>query len=288
MRLMPRKLTIVAAGEAFLDETGDAPVPGGLAMRAAIDAVRLGHVGVAVSRVGQDAGAQSLLEQARELGVDVDHMQSDPDLLTGRKWNQRFGAGGLMDSRAAFDNLQWDHDLVDLARRAHVIITGALARRSGQTRAEIDRFISEARTALKVFDLVNRDHEQFQRGEQLAMLELVDGVIIDRVAADTLAPAKCSAPLQDAAREMLREFKLDFAVTLNGESSIALVTRDDAADQALAKALGPHHELLIVALTHFITHGCDLDICVQRAAAIVEHSNNDPAQAIAPTLLAVD
>jgi sugar/nucleoside kinase (ribokinase family) len=283
---MPRTLTIVAAGEALLDETGEKPAPGGLAMSAAIQAVRLGHVGVVVSRVGQDAAAHALLDCVQTLGVNVEHVQSDPDLPTGKRWSKRFGAASQMDTRAAFDNLQWDHDLVDLAMRAHVIIAGALARRSGQTRAEIDRFVSEARTALKVFDLVNRDDEHFERREQLAMLNLVDSAVIDRHAANVLVPAKRSAPLAEAAREVLREFKLEFAIVLaEGAASVEIITKDSAAQHELPSGADAQHESLVVALAHFMAHGCDLNTCVERSAKIVQHALQQPTERVPESML---
>ena len=287
---MPRTLTIVSAGEALLDESGPQAMPSGLALSAAMHAVRLGHIGVAVSRVGQDDAARALLEAARQARIDVEHIQSDPDLPTGRRWLGMLAGRRRMqiDARAAFDNLQWDHDLVDLAMRAHVIVTGAFARRSGQTRAEIDRFVSEARTALKVFDLVNRDEVRFDRREQLAMLELADGVVIDAHAAAALAPSRRGTSLPDAARDVLREFRLQFVIALSdGAAAVHIVTSSELAQTELPAGCGDQHELVVIALLHFLAHGCEIGVCADRAARVVEQVLAKPNDAPPKSLLDV-
>lgn len=265
------------------------PRLGGLAMRAALSAVRLGHAGIAVSRIGQDEFGRTLLECARNLGVNVEHIQHDPDLPTARQWIRRLVGEDVveMDDRAAFDNLQWDHDLIDLAMRTHVLFTGALARRSGQTRAELDRFVSECRTAIKVLDLINRDDANFDRRDLLPVLELADGVVLDRSAADVIVPAKRNAPLTEAAREVLREFKLQFAITLD-DGALSLVTAKDVAASSLPAPKNGAHELVVATAMHFIAHGCNGQMIVDRTAQVVAQTADADDAPIAESLRAVD
>ena len=81
---MTGRRVIVGVGEALLAEEGDREVPCGLGLLVPIYAVLLGHEGIAISRLGQDAPASALLSRLRELGCVVTHLQSDPDLATGR------------------------------------------------------------------------------------------------------------------------------------------------------------------------------------------------------------
>ena len=105
---MARKRTIVGLGEALLAEHPDREEPAGLALLVPRYAVLLGHEGIAISRLGQDPAAQELIAQLQVLGVDVTHLQSDPDLATGRWFVRSNGAETFhsLDSEAAFDNLQ--------------------------------------------------------------------------------------------------------------------------------------------------------------------------------------
>jgi fructokinase len=64
---------------------------------------------------------------------------------------------------AAWDWLQWDPELEDLARRCDAVCFGSLAQREGQSRNLIYRFLDEARRAFKLFDVnLRKPHDQDQ------------------------------------------------------------------------------------------------------------------------------
>ncbi|MHC4128850.1 MAG: hypothetical protein ACYSUA_11905, partial [Planctomycetota bacterium] len=142
---MARKRVIVGIGEALLAEYPDREEPAGLAALVPIQAVLLGHEGIAISRLGQDRAADALLSGLRERGVDVSHLQSDPDLATGRLVIRALGGATLLDAHAAYDQLQWDFDLADIAQGADAVVFGALIMRSGQARSAVDRFLDECK-----------------------------------------------------------------------------------------------------------------------------------------------
>ena len=127
---MARQRVIIGIGEAVLCEYPDRVEPGGLAVLCAMHATRLGHRGVPISRIGQDKAADDLTRQLRERGLNVDHIQSDPDLATGRLIIRTMAGKPrrTLTPRAAFDNLQWDFDLVDVAQTADGVVFGTLVR----------------------------------------------------------------------------------------------------------------------------------------------------------------
>src|SRR5688572_16381877 len=84
VRRMPRERVIVSIGEALLAERRGSVELGGLALNYAQAAAKAGFRGAAVSRIGQDESGDQLLRLARERGIDVEHVQSDPDLPTAR------------------------------------------------------------------------------------------------------------------------------------------------------------------------------------------------------------
>ena len=138
---MGRRQTIVGLGEARAERT-DGDEPAGLALVVPINAVLLGHEGIAVSRLGQDRTADLLIERLQALGVDVSHLQRDPDLATARVSTRSVSSHRGIDTQAAFDNLQWDFDLSDVAQEADAVVFGVLGRQSGQARSTADRFLA--------------------------------------------------------------------------------------------------------------------------------------------------
>ncbi|MEE8155291.1 MAG: hypothetical protein V3T53_10105, partial [Phycisphaerales bacterium] len=75
---MPRPRVIVAIGEALLAEFPDREEPAGLALLVPLYAKLLGHTGIAISRLGQDATAERLLALLQSQQIDASHLQSDP------------------------------------------------------------------------------------------------------------------------------------------------------------------------------------------------------------------
>ena len=201
---MARRRVIIGIGEALLAEYPDREEPAGLAALVPLHAVLLGHEGIAISRLGQDRTADALVSALRERGVDVGHLQSDPDLATGRLLIRALGEPTLVDAHAAYDQLQWDFDLADLAQGADAVVFGALIRRSGQSRSAMDRFLDECKAALRVFDLTNRAGPELNRGQALSGLRHAEVAVADDHAINSLLPGDDERAPQDAARELLR------------------------------------------------------------------------------------
>jgi fructokinase len=224
-----RKRRIVGLGEVI---HRDAPrLPTGLGAEVALAATRLGHAGVVIGRVGQDEAATDVQAQLVAAGVDVSHLQSDPDLATPRIRMRGGREIQDLEGRYAFDNLQYDFDLEDLAQVSEAVVYGLLARRSGQTRGEEHRFLEAcATTALRVFDLTNR-REDANRVRARAGLETADAAIVDDVGLDAIAPAASDQPRTDRLRRLVREFDLEFIVDADPASNALTVhTADDVSE----------------------------------------------------------
>lgn len=271
---MARQRTIIGLGEALLVEHPDRAEPAGLASLVALQAVRLGHVGVAVSRIGQDRAAEELLKLLEDGGVDTTHIQRDPDLPTGRVIERAIGGriARYLESRAAFDNLQSDFDLEDVGQQADAVVYGMLTRRGGQTRSEENRFLAACRAAVKVFDLTNRA-EAPNRGQAMSGLEHADAVIVDQVAIDSIMPGWGSAPLRDAALHLLREAGLSLVLTVEereGKATLTAHTADEAAG-ATVPAPRPAFIASIDAFLHGVLGGQRYEAALEFAQRVGEH-----------------
>lgn len=278
---MPRSFNIIGVGETLLVERAEGREAAGLAARVALNAVRLGDTGVVVSRVGQDEAAGALLGLLAEAGVDTSHVQSDPDLPTGRVIERAIGApvARYLDSPAAFDNLQADFDLDDVAQQADAVVFGLLTRRAGQTRAQENRFIEACAGAVKVMDVTNPPPGA-DRGYALSGLELADGALVDRAAITLLDPGSGDRPLADAARDLQR--RADLAFVLSVETGTAndgrSLTAYDGEGSAVATIPpGRTAEVAaIVGLLDRVLRGHGMQPAVEFAARIAAHAHASP------------
>jgi len=279
---MARQRVFVGIGEALLCEYPDRVEAGGLAVRFARHAVQLGHMGVAVSRLGQDSAADELLRQLRELGIRLDALQSDPDLATGRLIVKSIAGktSRTLTSRAAFDNLQWDFDLVDTAQQADAVLFGSLARREGQSRSIIKRFLAECLSAVRVFDMTNRAHETIDRVEARTGLEFADGLIADAHALKALAPGWNGRDVRQALLEIMRGSNLAFVVSLERGDCTETMTAHTSGQSW--RAAGPYpaaqHEAAIAGLLHGVANGWDFPKSLDAAIRVADHAAKKPGE----------
>jgi hypothetical protein len=242
----------------------------------------MGHVGVTVSRAGQDAAAEELLRQLREMGIRLDALQSDPDLATGRLIVKSIAgkATRTLTSRAAFDNLQWDFDLVDTAQQADAVLFGSLARREGQSRSIIKRFLAECLSAVRVFDMTNRAHEAIDRAEARTGFEFAEGLIADVHALKALAPGWNGRDVKQALPEIMRGSNLAFVISLERGDCTQTMTAhtSDQSWRAANSYPAAQHEAAIVGLIHGVVNGWDFPKSLDMAIKVAEHAAKKPGE----------
>jgi fructokinase len=280
---MARQRTIIGLGEVLLAEYPDRLEPTGLAALVALQAVHLGHVGVAISRVGQDQAAEELLKLLHDRGVDTTHIQRDPDLPTGRVIERPIGGriARHLESRVAFDNLQSDFDLEDVAQQADAVMYGMLTRRGGQTRSEENRFLAACGTAIKVFDLTNRA-EAPNRGQAMSGLEHADAAIVDHVAIESITPGWGSAAMRDAAAHLLHEAGLSLVLTVDESEGKATLTAHTSEESRSTTVPRPRTAFIasIVAFLHGVLAGKDHVSALQFAHRVGEHVHAHPDEPV--------
>ena len=281
---MARQRTIIGLGETLLVEYPDRTVVEGLAARVAIHAVRLGHRGVAESRIGQDPPAAELRRLLEESGVEIDHIQQDPDLPTARVIVRPIG-GRLerhREEQAAFDNLQADFDLVDVAQATDAVVYGLLTRRSGQTRSEENRFLAACGAALRVFDLTNRLDDTIDRGQAWTGLEHADAAVVDATALAGVLPGQSDASDREGALALMREANLVFVISLSraAASRRVVVHSADETVEAMIPAEGDAPMAFLVALLHGVLGGKALAQAMEVGKRIAHHAVERAGEAV--------
>lgn len=230
---MPNRFTIVGIGEALFDILPDAQHAGGAPFNVAVHAHQLakkhGGRGVIVSRVGQDPLGQEIIAQLKDRQMETSYIQTDPDLGTGRVYVQLDDHGQPtydIIQNVAWDVIQFDPDLEELARRCDAICFGTLAQRHPQSRQTIYRFLAEARSAVKLLDVNLRGNfyepATLRRScEQATIIKLNEAEL---PVVRSLLGMDEQKDEQTAARQLLEAFELNMVVLTRGDKGTMLVT----------------------------------------------------------------
>jgi hypothetical protein len=283
---MARQRVIVGIGEAGLLEHADGEEPEGLALCVPIAAAMLGHRGVAISRLGQDVAAGELVNRPRATGVDVEHLQSDPDLATARTLVTRPDRGPRDDDGAlvAWDLLQWDFDLADVAQDADGVVFSALGRRNGQARSTSDRFLAECRRAVRLYDLTRRPPGNLDRSRSLATLHAVEAAIVDDAALGNLLPGQPGAEPADGLAGLVRQCGLSFAVRCQPGQPL-IVQTPEGSWRGEAPYVAAQHEIMVVGILHGAIAGWSWPETIALSERLAVHAAEHPHEKPSDVLL---
>lgn len=147
---------IVGLGEVLWDCFADSRRPGGAPANLAYHTGQLGERGWIVSRVGSDEAGAALCDTLASRGLDLSFVQRDREHPTGQV--DVLAASGLepryeIHAHSAWDHLELEPALLELARSADAIAFGTLAQRKEWSQATIHHCLEAAEKALLVFDV---------------------------------------------------------------------------------------------------------------------------------------
>jgi fructokinase len=232
---------IVGLGEALYDLFPDGQKLGGAPLNMAVHAQQLGNAGILISRIGDDALGDQLREELTGHAMTLAHLQVDPDLPTGTVVVDLDDAGQPtydIVELVAWDNLQFDPDMEDVAAQCEAVCFGTLAQRVGQTRNTMYRFLSAARRAIRLLD-VNLRQEFYDRRILTRSMELATAVKLNH---EELAVLRQMFNLPEgnteAARQLIEHFELKWLAVTHGAEGTQVVTAT-ADHQAPSTAAAP-------------------------------------------------
>ena len=284
---MSRTRTIIGIGEAILVRDVDRELPGGTAVTVASVAHQLGHRGIPISRVGQDQYGDRILDWLRRQSVELSSVQTDPDHATGRLTIRRIGGRTrrTFDTFAAFDNLQWDYDLEDLAQQADAVIYSALGMRSGQARSVIDRFLAECRDGLRICSLVAQLEDPLDRTALHDGLQYAQILIVDDAALRELLPSHRPESMEETTASLLKRHALDAVVHIDKTGTLQAV--EAAGVITCSDVLPPEADrhATWTGLAHGLIHGWDWNRSLQAAARIGVFTAENPEKPLPADLL---
>lgn len=147
--------TVVGLGEILWDLYPDGKYLGGAPANVVIHVQQLGGKGVVVSAVGRDPLGREILDHILAKGMETQYIQRISTRPTGTVKVILDVSGKPSFScseNTAFDEIQWNEALRDLAYWADAVVVGTLAQRNPISKKAIQQFLSHAR-GLRVYDV---------------------------------------------------------------------------------------------------------------------------------------
>jgi len=151
-----KRFKIVGIGEILWDLLPAGKQPGGAPANFAFIVSQLGDCGTVVSRVGDDRNGAEILEKLKSYGLEINEIQIDRKNSTGTvKVNLKNGQPEYeIIEPVAWDFLEMNDNLHDLAKKCDAVCFGSLAQRNSVSRKTIREFLHLTRNdALQIFDV---------------------------------------------------------------------------------------------------------------------------------------
>jgi fructokinase len=268
------KKIVVGLGEVLWDILPERACLGGAPANFAYITTLMGDQGIVASRVGEDSRGLDALRRMEELGLDIDHVQTDRLRPTGTVKVELDAKGVARFEIAhpvAWDALEWTLDWQQVAENADAVCFGSLAQRSEESRATIRHFLRATLPGtLKVFDVNLR--QSYYSYEVLAeSMRLADIVKLnDEELPKIMSLAKF--PHRDelsSAQRLLSTYDLKMVcITRGGRGSLLvsdkLVRGRDASEHPgfrvrVADTVGSG-DAFTAGLVHEYLHGASLDL----------------------------
>ena len=229
---MSSTFTILGLGEALFDIFPDRSVLGGAPLNCALCAHQLGQVHggrtAVVSRLGQDELAQRAIGELAQHGMDTRYLQSDPDYPTGKVYvtvDEQGEPGYEIVEGAAWDWMQWDTDLDELALHCEALCFSGLCQRNNQSRSTVQRFVAQAKQAIRMFDLTLRQHyydqRMLKRSCELATVVKLNIEELDILAGEVSLGGQS---VNERAADLIKRYDLTHVVVTQGKAGTIIFT----------------------------------------------------------------
>lgn len=234
--------TVIGIGELLWDLFPEGRQLGGAPANFAYHAHALGASGIPVSCVGTDDLGTDALDRLRANGLGTDYVYRDEQHSTGTVSVELDGRGVphyTICEDVAWDFLQEDYALRELARTADAVCFGSLAQRAPTTRGTIRAFLQALRpSCVRIFD-INLRQQYFDETILRDSLEQADVLKLND---DELSVLRGMFGLSDDEPRMLREllsrFSLRVIALTRGERGAFMLTAEEEAVQAAVPVEG--------------------------------------------------
>ncbi len=263
------KKRVVGLGEVLWDLLPHGACLGGAPANFAYITTLMGDQGIVASCIGEDSRGIDALRRLEELGLDIDHVQTDREHPTGTV-NVKLDASGQAQFEiaqpVAWDFLRWTLDWERLAQSADAVCFGSLAQRSETSRCTVRKFLAATSAeTVKVFD-ANLRQSHYSRDILAESMKLADIVKFNE---DELPKIMrlCEFPHKDernSAQRLIKEFDLEIVCVTRGGKGSLLLRGDEVNEHRgfkvrVADTVGSG-DAFTAGLVHEYLHGASLNL----------------------------
>ena len=263
------KKKVVGLGEVLWDLFPGRACLGGAPANFAYITTLMGDQGIVASRVGEDSRGLDALRRMEELGLDIDHVQTDRDHPTGTVKVELDGNGQPrfeIANPVAWDFLDCSEDWQRLAGEADAVCFGSLAQRSEKSHETIHNFLgSTSSDTLKVFD-VNLRQSYYSADIVSDSMRLADIVKVnDEELPKIMSMTKIAHKDElSSAKRLIDAYELKVVcITRGGRGSLLVRNGDSSAHPGfkvrVADTVGSG-DAFTAGLVHEYLHGASLDL----------------------------
>jgi fructokinase len=261
------KKKVVGLGEVLWDILPERTCLGGAPANFAYITTLMGDQGIVASRVGEDSRGVDALRRMEDLGLDINHVQTDrahPTGVVDVKIDVQGFAHYEIAQPVAWDFLEWTLAWQHLAQKADAVCFGSLAQRSETARTTIRHFLDAmSPDAVKVFDVNLR--QSFYSGEilcesmKLADIVKVNDEELPRIMGLFKLPHKDEL---SSALRLMREYDLSLVCVTRGGRGSLLVRGQESHEHPgfrvhVADTVGSG-DAFTAGLVHEYLHGASL------------------------------
>jgi len=263
------KKKVVGLGEVLWDMLPRGACLGGAPANFAYITTLMGDQGIVASRVGEDSPGLEALQRMEELGIDIDHVQTDREHRTGLVNVELDDSGRAqfeIRQPVAWDFLEWTRDWKQVAERADAVCFGSLAQRSERSRTTIQQFLAATLPGtVKVFD-VNLRQSYYSREILWQSMRLADIVKLNDDELPKIMRLMEEPHTDDlsSAKRLSQDYDLKVVCITRGDKGSLLVRGDDASEHPgfrvrVADTVGSG-DAFTAGLLHEYLHGASLDL----------------------------
>lgn len=263
------KKRVVGLGEVLWDLLPGGACLGGAPANFAYITTLMGNQGIVASRVGEDSRGIEALRRMDELGLDIDHVQTDRTHPTGTVNVEVDGNGQARYEilhPVAWDFLSWTDDWHKLANQADAVCFGSLAQRSEASRATIRKFLSATQPdTLKVFDVNLRQsyYSQDVLGESMRLADIIK-LNDDELPKIMSLSGFVHKDELSSAKKLIEKYELEVVCVTRGGRGSLLVRGKDVSEHPgfkvrVADTVGSG-DAFTAGLVHEYLHGASLGL----------------------------
>ena len=222
--------TAIGLGEVLWDIFDYGKALGGAPCNFAYHVNALGHVGLPLSRVGEDRLGDEIFKRLEDLGLRTDYIQRDPAHPTGQVL-VKLDAAGVPDftivENVAWDYMEAEEKWLEAARSADAVCFGTLAQRNRESRRAIQQVLDAASDAVIVYD-VNFRQNFYSREVVTESLALTTVLKLNEAEVRQMhGVLGGSGSEEDFVRGLMREYGIALTCVTLGERGCTLYAHDE-------------------------------------------------------------